>query len=887
MRLFAGPALAAMPDPSAEPPRRRRAGRHRHRRAAVAVAALVSLAGLLPFGHSPVTAAAGDVETQRLRGPTRYETAVAIAEEYVDEVEHGSSNRDVDRLILASGGDEHFGYVLPAPALAARHDAPVLLTTTGTLPGVVRSFITNHRIRKVFILGGTGAVSEKVAREVDALSGVSVERISGDGIYATSAKIAAKARTPGELALLGRTVFLATGENFADALAVGPLAYRGDHPILLTRRTQISQDVLDYIDDTDTEHVVILGGTAAVSRGVESAVQGLGVRTSRWQGASRVETALEIAGVLLGSGSPESCFDGAEAGLALAWRHPDAIVSGPYLGELCAPLLLTDRNSLPAAVRTALADQQRFTGDSSGRLRITAFGGTAAIAESVIRAAVEAAELDSLDARVTATEGACHFTVAFDEPVLRLNALNARNYFVGASLLSDGYVEADTGASVGEVRVVLAGGRTQTGATAPTGCRVPLRVGDEVGVAPSRIHAAEDLRRVKRAATTVRRDTARPRLTITAPQGAVVVLIDSNEPIVGRNGSTLVAVEFSRNGLIGSPIFVSAAMPPGATRIEVAVPADFDVIGGSRPSVGLLARDTVAVNLGEVQDLAGNQNLRTARSVVADNTGPRLSAVTVTPPTPVERALAGLDGEDSNRNRQAGMLQISTVQGSAADGAAGNDWGVEMEVIGRRPTGWASTQNAEVSTDRARRSISIRALSTATLGHVESHLNRDEAFSALFTARVLANRHNLLPVASNGMRRFAGGASTVDLKVLWTEPVRDCDAGDGAVRPGGIEIDVNRDGDTDFALDGTIFDPNSTLSFVGDNSGRTSIAAGGATCDETTAGARSGTLVARLQAIDSNDLPSTRSSAYPRPNAAYDLSGNPNQIHTAVVLRRG
>ncbi|WP_420442782.1 cell wall-binding repeat-containing protein [Candidatus Poriferisodalis sp.] len=540
--------------------------------------AVALAAGVLSLGSSPVQAAAADVETDRLRGATRYETAVAIAEAYVDLIEENTFDDEVDTAILTSGEDDHFAYVLLASGLARQHTSPVLLTESDDLPNAVRRFIENSDIRDVIIIGNSDVVSEEVEREVDGLAGVDVDRIAGDDEYDTSVEVADEIGTPGEFGRSGRTVLLATGEIFADALAAGPLAYRGGHPILLTQRDSISDDALDYIEDSGTDQVIILGGTAAVGIDVELDVEDLGVGVIRWRGPTRIETAIEIAEALLGDNSPQSCFDGAEAGLAYAWRHPDAIVSGPYLGELCAPLLLTELRVLPDEVSDMLGSDDYFSGDFRGRLRITAFGGTAAVSETVLRAAANAAELASLNARVTATEGACHFTVTFSEPVLTEDALDVRNYLIDGDLfdIGEGDVQVGAGRTTTQATVVLDGGRVESGAAVATGCRLPLGARDTVGVAPNRITSAADRRTVRRVETQVRTDNSRPRLTIVAPQGAVTVQIEADEPVVGAAGASTIAVEFRRSG--EEPISIAADVPPGATRFEVEVPGESSIL---------------------------------------------------------------------------------------------------------------------------------------------------------------------------------------------------------------------------------------------------------------------------------------------------------------------
>ena len=74
----------------------------------------------------------------------------------------------------------------------------------------------------------------------------------------------------------------------------------------------------------------------------------------------------------MGADTPRRCFDDSgDAGSAYGWRSPDAIVSGPLLGELCAPLLLTERDTPPTTAEAFLRSGEYVTGDAAGKLRIT------------------------------------------------------------------------------------------------------------------------------------------------------------------------------------------------------------------------------------------------------------------------------------------------------------------------------------------------------------------------------------------------------------------------------------------------------------------------------------------------------------------------------------
>lgn len=499
----------------------------------MAVLACAAVAATLSLVGGPADAAASEVETERLQGSTRYETAVAIAEAFVDEVEGG-------------------------------------------------------------------------------LFGSEVERIADSDIYTTAVAVAEKvgpaARVPGPYR---RAVLLATGEAFADALAAGPLAYAGQHPILLTRSEVLPAEVAAFLRGSNTDHVIILGGLAAVSIDVEFELENLGMTITRWSGKDRYETAIDIAVALLSEKSPQSCFDGAAVGLAYAWRSPDAMVSGPYLGEHCAPLLLVDLRVLPAAVKNILEADRLFSGDRGGDLLMTAFGGRAAITEPVLRAAANAAELRPLFARVFATDGACHFRVTFDEPVLTLDAEDPRNYFIDGLLLDFSGASVDAGffESTTEAIITFDGAGAASSDAVPTGCRAPLRGRDSVGVAAKRIRsAADDGRTVRRAELRVRSDLAAPRLNIDSPRRATVVIIRTNEPVVGAEGASTIEVVFRRRGL--TPLTVIADVIPRSSRIDVVVPGEFD----TATTTGLLPGDQVTVQAKQLEDLAGNPNIGTTRT---------------------------------------------------------------------------------------------------------------------------------------------------------------------------------------------------------------------------------------------------------------------------------
>jgi putative cell wall-binding protein len=170
-----------------------------------------------------------DLDVTRLSGPTRFETAVAIADEVT------TLSGPVDQAIVALGarpsGGDAFPDALAAGNLAATGRAPILLTLPDQLPSATAEAL--HDLldvnARVFITGGTAAVSAAVERELRG-DGFDVARLSGPSRYDTAVAVVEEARRQG--ADVDPTV-LASGDVFTDALVAGPVAHRRGGVMLL------------------------------------------------------------------------------------------------------------------------------------------------------------------------------------------------------------------------------------------------------------------------------------------------------------------------------------------------------------------------------------------------------------------------------------------------------------------------------------------------------------------------------------------------------------------------------------------------------------------------------------------------------------------------------
>ena len=108
-----------------------------------------------------------------------------------------------------------------------------------------------------YIIGGEGAVSEEVEKELEDY-GTVVKRIAGKDRYETSVMIAR------EFFDSPHKLVLATGANFPDGLSGGPLANVLEAPLVLTKDKKENM-ARYYVYGVSIIHGYILGGTGAIS----------------------------------------------------------------------------------------------------------------------------------------------------------------------------------------------------------------------------------------------------------------------------------------------------------------------------------------------------------------------------------------------------------------------------------------------------------------------------------------------------------------------------------------------------------------------------------------------------------------------------------------------
>jgi beta propeller repeat protein len=215
-------------------------------------------------------AAAGIGTFERLAGPTRYETADAVARRTAAlQGAHYDGTAFVATGLL-------FPDALAAAPVAAAEGWPVFLAGAQGISAGTWDAMDDIGVREVHILGGPGAVSTDVEEALNSRFGTAnVTRHAGPTRYETAVAVARFGTE--EAGLQWDTLAVATGENFPDALTGGTLQARTYSVLLLTRGESLPPEVASVLTEK-RDHVARLrwlGGTDVVSPGVRSAVAGL------------------------------------------------------------------------------------------------------------------------------------------------------------------------------------------------------------------------------------------------------------------------------------------------------------------------------------------------------------------------------------------------------------------------------------------------------------------------------------------------------------------------------------------------------------------------------------------------------------------------------------
>ncbi|MBQ3328715.1 MAG: cell wall-binding repeat-containing protein, partial [Eggerthellaceae bacterium] len=306
-------------------------------------------------------------------GAERFSTARIMVDA---ELELGSYSGVVvvggQKELNKKGGETKYPDALSAAGLAGALGYPLVMVNGAGLTGqnkqALKAVMDSNGGKKldILVIGGEYAVSKGVESQLAAYGKVS-SRIAGTTRYDTNRAVYQYGKQRG----LWNTsaMFVATGQNFPDALAIAPyLAWKGA-PIVLTDpdRPQRLAEAAGIL--ADAGEIIALGDVQVVP---SSQLEALGMSyAERLSGTNRYQTGAAIVAWELEQGMS---LEG--AGFATGANFPDALASSFLLGRTGSVLcLVSPKGSQNSALQSALAGH-----DAPAYVRV--FGGEYAVSQS-------------------------------------------------------------------------------------------------------------------------------------------------------------------------------------------------------------------------------------------------------------------------------------------------------------------------------------------------------------------------------------------------------------------------------------------------------------------------------------------------------------------------
>lgn len=303
------------------------------------------------LGISTAAYAKTNYNVTRLWGNDRYETSIKIAENF--------QSGTLQNIILASGSN--FPDALAGSILSKKYNAPILLINSDLDSNSEQLNYIKNNIDKngnVYILGGTGSVSDEFVNYVKDLGYNNITRLGGDNRFSTNKEIVDSMDVK-----TGTPIVIANGYGFADALSISSVAADNGYPIFMTKADSLPDETKDLISSINPSMVYIIGGQGSVEDTVLTQLKSLVPSLSdddikRIDGQTRYDTSLNICKYFN--------VNTDTAVLASGVNFPDALSGSALASKLNAPIILTDGKDI--------TNQKSFM-DQKGYKNVTILGG--------------------------------------------------------------------------------------------------------------------------------------------------------------------------------------------------------------------------------------------------------------------------------------------------------------------------------------------------------------------------------------------------------------------------------------------------------------------------------------------------------------------------------
>ena len=245
--------------------------------------------------RTQMATASPDSDLSRVTGADRVATAAAAARRILGD----ASRAGRITLIVANGWSPPD--IGAAAALAASSGrAAVAYVEAGRLPEATAALLGDYEVARVIVVGGTAAISADVQDAIEAAAGgAPVSRLTGTDRVDTAVQAARRVLGNAAAVPAGVTLVVANGWSPPDVGVAAALAAVTDNAaVLYTAGGVLSQGTAALIGEYRAGQVIIIGGRAAVSDAVRTAITEAApdeATVRRATGTTRTQTAANAA----------------------------------------------------------------------------------------------------------------------------------------------------------------------------------------------------------------------------------------------------------------------------------------------------------------------------------------------------------------------------------------------------------------------------------------------------------------------------------------------------------------------------------------------------------------------------------------------------------------
>ncbi|MCA0173264.1 N-acetylmuramoyl-L-alanine amidase [Bacillus sp. RAR_GA_16] len=292
---------------------------------------------------------------ERISGANRIETAIEISK----KVSPGKLTTS-EKAVILTRADMPFD-ALASSGLAGVKQAPILLTGSTKLDSNVSKELDRLGAQKIYLLGGTAAISQEIENELK--QKYTVTRVKGSNRFETANAINHAAGLDQT-----STAIIVNGMKVADSLSASSVAAIKNYPIYLSAVSKAPK-----LPST-IKTVYLIGGSSVLTEDVRTQLEQQGKKVVRLSGKDRFLTNLAVNKAFFASSSSYILARGTSVQVDKE-DYPDAVAGASLAEKFNSPVVL-------AHDVKPISDVQTYLYQNASSLMV--LGGEGALSTSIV-----------------------------------------------------------------------------------------------------------------------------------------------------------------------------------------------------------------------------------------------------------------------------------------------------------------------------------------------------------------------------------------------------------------------------------------------------------------------------------------------------------------------